>query len=205
MPRDGTATRDRILDSAQRLVLDRGFASTSVDEVIAASNSSKGAFFHHFPTKNHLGRALLNRYAEADVAMLGQYLVLAEAESDDPGEQILILIRLFEEIGEEIIDRNQSSCLYVSFVHDRELTSDGSTKVIDDAIVAWRIGIRDKLVAAAETRPRLAAMDLDALADHVFVTFEGAFILARATGDQTMMRVQLRTLRMLLEALITSP
>lgn len=134
--------------------------------------------------------------------MLVDHLVLAEAESQDPGEQILTLIRLFEEIGEDIIDRNQSSCLYVSFVHDRELTSDGSTKVIDEAILAWRFGIKEKLVAASVSRPQLAAMDLDDLADHVFVTFEGAFILARATNHLGAMRAQLRTLRQLLTAVI---
>lgn len=44
--------------------------------------------------------------------------------------------------------------------------------------------------------------EVDALADHVFVTFEGAFPLCRATGDPPHMRTQLRTLRRLLAALL---
>ena len=51
MPRDGTATRTRILDAAQALVLKQGYAGTSVDDVIAAAGTTKGGFFHHFPSK----------------------------------------------------------------------------------------------------------------------------------------------------------
>ena len=36
MPRDGTATRERILTSAEQLVIENGYAATSVDQVIAA-------------------------------------------------------------------------------------------------------------------------------------------------------------------------
>src|SRR5690606_25437002 len=47
--------RDRILASARALVLDRGFASTTVDAVLTEAGASKGAFFHHFPSKGALG------------------------------------------------------------------------------------------------------------------------------------------------------
>ncbi len=70
MPRDGTATRERILDAAEHLVIENGYAATSVDQVIAASGTSKGAFFHHFDSKRDLARALVERYVEADLAHL---------------------------------------------------------------------------------------------------------------------------------------
>ena len=61
MARDGTATRIRLLDAAQGLVLERGFAGTSVDDVLSEAASTKGAFFHHFSSKAELGRALVER------------------------------------------------------------------------------------------------------------------------------------------------
>ena len=48
-------------------------------------------------------------------------------------------------------------------------------------------------------------LDAEALADHVFVTFEGAFILCRATGDPGHMRSQLRVLRQLVDSLLPQP
>ena len=204
MPKDGAPTRKRILDSAERLILQRGFAATSVDEVIADSRSSKGAFFHHFPTKNDLGRALVARYAAADVEHLETFMTAAEAEIADPAGQVIAFIRLFEEAADEIV-AEQPSCLYVSFIYDRQLTEDGTTEMIVDAIVAWRDLLRAKLQAAADLHPPSSDIDLQDLADHVFVTFEGAFILARSLQDPSHMRRQLALLRGLLELLFDVP
>ena len=200
MPRDGTVTRNRILDSAELLVLDQGFAATSLDEVIAAAGSSKGAFFHHFESKNHLARELVARYAAADVAALETFMTAAEAETADPAGQVIAFVRLFEEAADEIVAA-QPSCLYVSFIYDRQLTEDGTTEHIVDAIVAWRDRLGAKLEAASELVALPADVDLEALANHVFVTFEGAFILARSMQDGSHMRRQLALLRALLEAL----
>jgi TetR/AcrR family transcriptional repressor of nem operon len=204
MPKDGTPTRTRILDTAERLVLERGFAATSVDEVIARSSSSKGAFFHHFPTKNDLGRALVERYAAADVAHLEAFMSAAEAETNDPAGQVIAFVRRFEEAADEIV-AEQPSCLYVSFIYDRQLSQDGTTDMIVDAIVAWRDLLRAKLQAASDRHPPRGEVDLEDLANHVFVTFEGAFILARSLGDPSQMRRQLRVLRRSLEALFDVP
>jgi TetR/AcrR family transcriptional repressor of nem operon len=200
MPKDGTATRTRILDSAERLVLEQGFAATSVDEVIAHSRSSKGAFFHHFASKHGLARALVERYAAADVEHLETFMAAAEAVTDDPARQLVAFIRLFEEAADDIVAA-QPSCLYVSFIYDRQLFEDGTAELIVDAIVAWRERLRAKLEAAAALRPPRAPVDLEAVADHVFVTFEGAFILARSLQDGSHMRRQLGVVRALLEEL----
>ncbi len=204
MPKDGTPTRTRILDSAERLVMERGFAATSVDEVIAESSSSKGAFFHHFPTKNDLGRALVARYAAADIEHLETFMAAAEAETDDPAGQVVAFVRRFEEAADEIV-AEQPSCLYVSFIYDRQLSRDGTTDVIVDAIAAWRDLLCAKLKVAAGRYPLRSHADLEDLANHVFVTFEGAFILARSLRDPSQMRRQLRVLRQSLEALFDLP
>ena len=198
MPRDGTATRNRILDSAERLVLEQGFGATSVDAVIAASNSSKGAFFHHFASKDDLGRALVERYAAADVAHLESFMAAAGAESEDPAHQIIAFVRLFEEAADDLVAA-QPSCLYVSFVNERQLDREGTGAPIVQAILAWRTRILELLEAAAERHPVPPELELEALADHVFVTFEGAFILGRSLQDGAHMRRQLRLVRVLLE------
>ena len=69
LPRDGTATRERILDAAEQLVIDNGFAATSVDQVIAESGTPRG-FFHHFELQARAGDALVDRYVAADLAHL---------------------------------------------------------------------------------------------------------------------------------------
>jgi len=194
MARDGAQTRERILDGAERLVLEHGLAATSVDAILTESGTSKGAFFHHFPTKNHLARALVERYAAGDVALLEEFMARAEATSDDPALQVVEFIRLFEDAADEMVSQ-QPSCLYVSYVYEKQLFEDGTNDVIVGAVLAWRERLAAKLREAAEAHPPRAPLDPDALADHVFATFEGAFMLTRALGDPELMRRQLALVR----------
>lgn len=194
MSRAGAKTRERILDEAQGLVLEQGLAGTSIDDVLTAAGTSKGAFFHHFPTKNHLARALVERYAEADVAFLAEFMDRVEAESDDPAEQIVAFIRLFEDAAEEMVSQ-QPSCLYVSYVYEKQLFDDGTIDVIADVLLAYRRRLAEKITAAFELHPPPFPIDAAALADHITVTFEGAFVLTRALTDPTLMRQQLELVR----------
>jgi TetR/AcrR family transcriptional repressor of nem operon len=200
MPRDGTATRERILDSAERLIIDRGFAATTVDAVLAETGATKGAFFHHFASKAELARALVERYAAHDVGVLEDFMARAEAESEDPAEQVVAFLRLFETAADELATV-QSGCLYVSFVYEKQLFEDGTNDVIVDAVVTWRDRLREKLEQAAAAHPPRIDVDLGSLADQVFTVFEGGFILARTMRDPGHLRTQLTHLRHYLELL----
>jgi TetR/AcrR family transcriptional regulator, transcriptional repressor for nem operon len=200
VPRDGTATRERILDAAQQIVLERGFAATSVDAVLAEAPATKGAFFHHFPSKNDLGRALLERYAVADDRMLDDFMARAEADRDDPAEQLVAFVRHFEQAADELAP-TQPGCLFVSFIYESQLAGDGEDDLIATSIRHWRTRLLEKLEAAGRVHPPAIAVDLDSLADQVFTTFEGGFILARAMHDPRHLPAQLAHLRHYLELL----
>ena len=200
MPRDGAPTRERILDGAQRLVLERGFSATTVDAVIAAGGTSKGAFFHHFHSKDALGKALVERYAAADIAHLEQFMALAEAASDDPAEQLVEFVRLFEEAADDLA-REQPACLYVSFVYEKQLVDSTTIDEIVHAVLAWRERLAAKIRAAAERHPPRLPVDPESLADLAFTTFEGGFILVRTMQDPTRLRGQLEHLRRYVELL----
>ena len=200
MPRDGTATRERILDEAERLVIDRGFAATTVDAVLEAADTSKGAFFHHFPSKDQLGQALIERYARSDLALQKQLMAAAEAVSDDPAEQLIRFVSLFEEAAGQLVSE-QSGCLYVSFVYERQLVAGDVHAVIEDAVLAARELLARKLEAAIALHPPRVPVDVTALADLAFTVFEGGFILARTLRDPSLLRGQLIQLRRYLELL----
>lgn len=199
MPKDGGPTRERILTAAERLVIDNGYAATSVDQVLAAAGTSKGAFFHHFSSKLDLARALVERYAAADVENLHAAVEHAERVAADPVARVEEFVRYFEDTADEVMSE-QSSCLYVSILTERQLLQSSTADPIRKAVIAWREGIA-RLVREA-VADRTTDLDPEALADHVFVTFEGAFLLARSTGDAGAMRTQLRTLRQLLGAIL---
>ncbi|HSK88803.1 MAG TPA: TetR/AcrR family transcriptional regulator [Anaerolineales bacterium] len=57
-------TRSRILESAIKLFSIRGYNKASVDDICAEAGISKGAFYHHFESKQALFRALLDRWLQ---------------------------------------------------------------------------------------------------------------------------------------------
>lgn len=58
-------TRSRILEAAIKLFSNRGYNKASVDDICAEAGISKGAFYHHFESKQALFRALLNTWLQA--------------------------------------------------------------------------------------------------------------------------------------------
>lgn len=57
-------TRSRILESASKLFSNRGYNKASVDEICAEAGISKGAFYHHFESKQALFLALLDGWLQ---------------------------------------------------------------------------------------------------------------------------------------------
>jgi AcrR family transcriptional regulator len=58
------ATRDRILDAALSVFAGKGYHRATVDDIVRASGTSKGAVYHHFPNKEALFTALADAFAE---------------------------------------------------------------------------------------------------------------------------------------------
>jgi TetR/AcrR family transcriptional regulator, transcriptional repressor for nem operon len=200
MPRDGSATRARILDAAEELMLDHGFAGTSVDQVIASAATTKGGFFHHFSSKQELGRALVERYVDADMDLLTDLFARAEASSEDPLEQLLTLVDLLGDATAELGDQ-LPGCLYASFSYEQHLVDQETRDLIAGAVRAWRTRTRALLEEVAERHPPRVPVDLDALADQAFAIYEGTFVLSRALEEPQLLQGQFRQLRTYLELL----
>ncbi len=63
-PSTEIGTRERILDTAERLVQTRGFNGFSYADIAAALGVTKASLHYHFPGKAELGEALISRYSE---------------------------------------------------------------------------------------------------------------------------------------------
>ena len=57
--RDPERTRERLLQAAFREVYRSGFQSAGIDTILAATNVTKGALYHHFESKEALGYAIV--------------------------------------------------------------------------------------------------------------------------------------------------
>ena len=124
----------------------------------------------------------------------------AEAETDEPAEQLVAFVRHFEQVAAELAP-TQPGCLFVSFIYESQLPGDGTGDLIAGSIRDWRERLLEKLEAAARAHPPATAVDLPSLADHVFTVFEGGFILARAMDEPAHLPAQLAHVRHYLQLL----
>lgn len=202
MPKDGSVTRNRILDAAQAIVMRQGFAGASVDAITAEAGVTKGAFFHHFDSKLALGRELVRRYADADIDHLETFMARAERLARDPFEQTLVFLGLLEETVEGL--QTEPGCLYASYCYEEQMHDPETQAVVAEAIGRWRGRFGDKLRDAAAAHPPRIEVDLDAVVDLYWAVFEGSFVLARASCDPGVVVRQLRQYRNYLELLFAA-
>lgn len=202
MPRDGTPTRTAIMDAAEELILDRGFGGTSVDAITTAAGTTSGAFFHHFPTKQDLARALIERYAAADLGHLERKMERAEDLASDPLQQLLVFVGLFRE---EVVRLSEPfpGCLMGAYCYEAGLLDAATIDVIRRTMQAWRERLLAKLKEVAAVHPPRRDVDLSSLADQITVVFEGSYIVSRSFTDPTVLADQLQHHRTYLELLFT--
>ena len=62
-PERGDA-RTRLLEAARDVIRKKGFTATTVDDLCKAAGVTKGAYFHHFDSKEELGVAAADFWAE---------------------------------------------------------------------------------------------------------------------------------------------
>ena len=58
-------TRRRILDAAEEVFSEKGYHGSAVDDIVRASRTSKGSFYFHFPSKQEIFFALVDRLVVA--------------------------------------------------------------------------------------------------------------------------------------------
>lgn len=200
MPRDGTITRNRIMDVAQGMVLDVGLSGTSVEKVIDGANVTRGTFFYHFKTKHDLAAALIERYASDDRHHYDDAMTKAEQLSRDPLQQLLIFIGLFIEMTDRL-EEPFPGCLYASYCYQSGAISKEIMSQIEEMMLFWRDRLNTKLEAISALYPPRIPVEHFQVADHLLTTFEGAFILSRIMRDPKLASQQLIQCRNYIELL----
>lgn len=178
MPRDGSATREKILEVAQQLALEYGFGGMSIDQVIGAAGITKGAFFHHFKSKNELAQAILDRYVKMDDELLHDLMGRAEKLSPDPLQQYLIFVGLLEETLRGLTEP-PPGCLVASFVYQLELLTDETRQSVIEGFSEWERVLGNKLKEAMGKYSPCLHVSATQIYDNLLSLFEGGVIMAK--------------------------
>ncbi|MBZ0230438.1 MAG: TetR/AcrR family transcriptional regulator [Bauldia sp.] len=194
LSRKGRATRERLLDLAESAVLAKGFAATSIDELIVAAGITKSGFFYHFKDKGELAKALLLRYLEADRRLLDDIFARGDELHDDPLHGFLVGLKLFAEMLDTLPEAHPG-CLAASFAYQDQLFNREIRDLNAEGLMAWRVRFRARLDLIAARYPMGSEVDLDALADMASTLVEGGLILGRALKDPRIVSSQIMLYR----------
>ena len=76
------ATKERIMDAAEEIMLEKGFHSVGLNQILTAVKVPKGSFYHYFKSKDDFGGELLKHYLARTTAQKREMLLSAELEED---------------------------------------------------------------------------------------------------------------------------
>jgi TetR/AcrR family transcriptional repressor of nem operon len=190
----GEATRERICAAAERIVLEKGFAASSLDEIIEAAGVTKSGFFYHFKDKHDLAKALLQRYVEHDTRILDELFAKADSLVDDPLHNYLAFLKMFSEVMADLPDRHPG-CIVASYCYQDQIYNREIRAMSAEGIMMWRNRFRARLDAIARRYPPRVPIDMDALADMNITLVEGGIILDKGRREKGGLTTQVLMLR----------
>jgi len=200
----GAETRERILELAEAGVLEKGFAATSIEELISAAGITKSGFFYHFRDKSDLAVALMQRYLDQEEEILNDLFARADELNDDPLHGFLVALKLIAEMMANL-PSTHPGCMVASFCYQEQLFNREVRELNVAGILGWRRRIRERLDLIAERYPPRIEIDFDGLADMIFALIEGGIIISKVLRDKQALPQQIMQYRDFVRSVFLAP
>ena len=178
----GDLTRERILGTAESLFLQRGYAGTSIDDILQMTGLTKGGFFYHFSNKPALGMAVLERYAKQDFDMFESLSAQADGETDDPLDSLLLFLELFES-SLQSLDKPPMGCIFASYLYETDHFSDEVRRFIADGFEYWGDMYTRRIENVVSLYPPRVPVNAKELGQMIMCIIEGGLILSKSLQD----------------------
>ena len=170
------STRDRLIESARYLFWERGFAGTSMADLLAHAEANSGSFYHFFESKEALLRAVLETYLH------GLRHVIVEpafARTNNPLERIFAILAGYRE---RILQTDSKyGCPLGRLALEIDPENRPAHRLIAENFQGWIGAIRECLDQMKDRLP--PDTDADALSVYVLAVMEGGVMLSRSYGS----------------------
>jgi len=190
----GQETRERLLAIAEASVLAKGFAATSIEEVIAAAGITKSGFFYHFSDKNALAHEMLQRYVASNDAIFESLFGRGAELADDPLQSFLIGLKLLAETVADL-PNGHPGCLIASICYQERLFDHTVRQLTADSVRKWNVFFHERIQGIAALHPPAEPVDLEQLAGMISCIVDGAIIMGKALNDPAILPRQILLFR----------
>lgn len=184
--------------AAMALFAEKGYASTSIADILKHADANSGSLYHFFPAKQDLLLAVLDTYLEGIYPML---LEPVWTEVHDPLERVFALLGRYRQL------LAASECSYGCPIGNLALELHEPDPAVRERLAAnfdaWSAAVRACLDAAGERLP--VDVDRDALARFVLTTMEGGVMQARTHRSLAAFDASVAQLRRYFEFLTEQP
>jgi TetR/AcrR family transcriptional repressor of nem operon len=199
-PTPSGGARSKLLEAAISIIRRKGYAATSVDELCAWAGVTKGAFFHHFPSKDSLAVAAAVHWTESSEAL---FAAAPYHRFDDPLDRILGYLDFRRALlrGEVA----EFTCLAGTMVQEAYVTHPDIRHACDACIGGHAAKVESDIAEAMTLYYRGAPWTAESLALHMQAVLQGAFILAKAKGSAAVVEASIDHLRRYIELLFRRP
>jgi TetR/AcrR family transcriptional repressor of nem operon len=190
-------TREKLLETAQHLMLAKGYTATSVEEICETADLTKGSFFHYFASKEDLGKAVLDRYVHT---MLEAAQKAPFFKKSDPLQRIYGYIDFMIAASKDPARR--SGCLLGNFA---QVLTDTNPEIRTQCAAHFRLwsDMLKQELDAAKAVYKVRGLDTGALADHFIALFEGSLMLAKTGQDLGVIANNLHHFKMYLKSIFS--
>lgn len=173
--------RNAILDAAARVINERGFSHTSVEELIAATGlSGKSHFYHYFPSKEALGMAVIDRqferFTERGLAILGEPMI-------EPIDRLTLFIDTLVALQRD--REGGSGSPFGNLAGELADAHEGFRLRLDQVFERWTEQL-DALLRELGGQLR-EGVDTVRLARFIVASLEGGMLMTRVTRDVAVM------------------
>ena len=197
--RAAASAREKLLDAALLLIRSQGYAATSVDEICAKAQVTKGAFFHHFANKEDLAVAAADYWSE----MTGAFFASAPYHRHaDPLDRVLGYIDFRKSILQGALP--EFTCLVGTMVQETYETHPAIRVAVERSISAHAAKVEADIAEAMKRYRVRANWTAQSLALYTQAVLQGAFILAKAKHGREVAADSIDHLRRYVEMLFAA-
>jgi AcrR family transcriptional regulator len=178
----GERTRERLLDLTYDSMIRKGFAATSIEELVEAAGITKSGFFYHFKDKHDLARQVVARHNGENETFLDDMAKRARELNDDPLHSFLIFLKLYAEAMEQMVDLHPGCLVATVAFQDRSFDRE-TRRMTMQSVLDWRgkfIAWLDEITVAYPAKGNLETADL---ADAILAFTYGGMTLAKTLED----------------------